>query len=288
MAPLTITQPSGSLRAPTFADAGGLPTPAPDRPDALAGLSIVMTCHDDEATAGAAVIHAARIAARTSHRYEIVVVDDASSDATPEVIAGLARPGSPLRAVFHPHGRGSDAAQRSGIAACSMPWVLLMDATDELDLNGLEDFLPLASRNDLLIGWRVMRRGPVAVRANAAAWNWLVRHTLGLAVWDIDCPLKLVRRDLLERLDVGAAGTTSGAEIVVRAQALNARVAEVNVRQRAGLPGSGKSGASPHPSPSTLLALARLRRGMPDSRAGHQLAGPAIGLLATALVAGVS
>jgi hypothetical protein len=269
-------------------DAAGLPIPVPDRPDALAGLSIVIACRDDERTVARAVAHAAWAAARTSLDYEIVVVDDGSSDATLEVIAGFARPGGRLRVLLHARSRGSGAAVRTGIAVSSMPWVLLIDATDELDLDGLEDFLPLASRHDLLIGWRVMRRGPAAKRAKGGVWNWLVRRVLDISVRDVDCPLKLVRRDLLERLELTLPGPMFAAELMAEAHVLDARVAEVNVRQRAEVVAPGKSGASPAPSARRLVCLARLRRRMPGGQnpwPGHKALG--LGVAALAVVAGV-
>ena len=241
-------------------DAAELPPPAPDRPDALAGLSVVVACRDDAATSARAITGAARVAARMSRDYELLMIDDSSSDETAAVLAGFARPGGRGRALLHAHRRGSGAALRTGLAASSMPWVLLIDATDELDLDVLEDFLPLAPNHDLLLGWRVMRRGPVATRLNAAAWNLVVRRFLGLPVRDVDCPMKLVRRDLLDRLDLRSPGLAFGAELVAGARALGARVTDVPVRQRADLKAPGKSGSSPHLNPRTLFALARLRR----------------------------
>ena len=135
-------------------DAAGLPIPAPDRPDALAGLSVVVACRDDAATAARAITSAARAAARTSLDYEILLIDDSSSDATADVLAGFARPGGRVRALIHARRRGSGAALRTGLAASSMPWILLLDATDELDLDVLGDFAPLAASHDLLLGWR--------------------------------------------------------------------------------------------------------------------------------------
>jgi glycosyltransferase involved in cell wall biosynthesis len=254
--------PSDPHLADAPVDAAGLPIPAPDRPDALAGLSIVVVCHDDAATAASAIARAARVASRISHDYELLLIDDSSSDATAETLVTFALPGGRARPIIHADTRGSGTALSTGLAASSMPWVLLVDATDELDLDALEDFVPLAAEHDLLLGWRVMRSGPVASRLNAAAWNALVRWALGASVRDVDCPLKLVRRDLAERLELRSTGLVFGAELVARARAMHARVSEVPVRQRAEMTAPGKSGASPRLGPRTLLALARLRRGV--------------------------
>ena len=115
-----------------------------------------------------------------------------------------------------------------------------------------------------------------------------MRRQLGLSVRDVDCPLKLMRRELVERLDLHSTGLMFGAEIVAGARAVNARVTEVPVRQRAELAAPGKSGASPHLDPRTMFGLARLRRHA-SSRQTSRLWRQALGLAlaAVAVVASV-
>src|SRR5262249_52423572 len=143
------------------ADAKGLPVPAPDKPDALAGLSIVLVSRDDATTAASALTSAARATAAAGVDYEIVAVADRSSDETAESIARFCRPGGRVRLLVHPEPRGARAALRAGIEASSMPWVLLIDASSELDMRALVDFLPLAAGHDLVLGWRPMRGAPL-------------------------------------------------------------------------------------------------------------------------------
>jgi hypothetical protein len=190
--------------------------------------------------------------------------------------------------LLHAGRRGSEAAVRTGIAASSMPWVLLIDATDELDLDGLDDFLPLAPRHDLLIGWRVMRDGPAATRANAAVWNWLLRRQLGISVRDVDCPMKLGRRELLQRLELAAREPMVGTELVAEACALGARVTEVSVHQRPEVAKPGKRGTSPRPGPRTLARLARLPRRVPhEDTLGVVRMALGVSVAGLAVVAGV-
>lgn len=264
------------------ADARGLPVPAPDRPDALAGLSIVLVSRDDATTAASALTSAARAAAAASVDYEIVAVDDGSSDQTAERIARFCRPGGRVRLLVHPEPTGTGAALRAGIEASSMAWVLLIDGSTELDPQALDDFLPLAAGHDLLLGWRVMRGAPLATRVRAAVWNRLVRRALGVSVRDIDCPVRLVRRELLDRAELPSAGGMVGAELVAEAKRLDARVAEVQLRQRGWPAPWGRSIGSPGQSVLALPALVRLHHRTRDGP-GHRIARGVLGVAVAAV-----
>ena len=65
---------------------------------------------------------------------------------------------SNTKAMPDARNRGYGDAVRSGIAAARMPWILLTDADLQFDLAELEDFLPLAARADIVVGWRILRR----------------------------------------------------------------------------------------------------------------------------------
>lgn len=258
-------------------------TPTPPRPQprppgerqrsALAGLTVVIYCHDDAATVGEAIADAARAADEVSRDYEIVVVDDGSSDATSQVAAGFCAPDGRVRLLLHPMVRGHGAALCTGIAAARMPWVALTDATAELDPAALEDFLSLTGNHDLLLGWRIMRRGPVGERANAATWNWLVGRLAGRHVRDVDCALKLARRDLLCTLGLQSRDELFGAELVMKTRAAGRRIAEIGVRQRPGLADRRLGGRSPRVDPIALVRLLSLRLRASGRRARQGVAG---------------
>jgi glycosyltransferase involved in cell wall biosynthesis len=233
-------------------------------PQAVAGLSIVLPCLDEAENIADAIRSATRAATRCAVAHEILVVDDGSSDDTATIASAFARNDRRIRLIVHPHNLGYGAALRSGIAAASMPWILLTDADLQFDLRELEDFLPATRGADLVLGWRILRQDNLHHRANAAAWNWLVRRTFGLHVRDVDCAFKLVRRDVLQGLDLKSSGAMISAELLVRCRDAGARAEELGVHHRPRMAGE-QAGANPRVIARAFRELIALRRAMRPS-----------------------
>jgi glycosyltransferase involved in cell wall biosynthesis len=251
-------------------DAGRLHTLAPSLglerlPDALAGVTIVLPCFNEEANIADAIRYATAAAERCATGHEIVVVDDGSSDETASVAARLAERDRRVRVVVHTRNRGYGDAVRSGIAAARMPWILLTDSDLQFDLSELEDFLPAARDADIVVGWRILRRDPLNRRLNAAAWNWLVRRMFRLPVKDVDCAFKLVRRELLQSFALESTGAMISTELVVKCLARGARLEELGVHHRPRVAGD-QSGADLRVIARAFFELARLRRSLHAAR----------------------
>jgi len=199
---------------------------------ALAGLSIVLACFNEEANIERAVHGAAdAAAAAASDDYEIILVDDGSSDRTLPLASELARRDPRVRVLVHVRTRGYGATVRTAIGAARMPWILLTDAALPVDLHELQSFLPVAAHADVIVGWRNPRGHGLIRRLGVGARELLMRHVFGVPIHDADCAFKLGRRDLLGGLSLTHDGVMVGAEIVVRALAAGGRVREVAVRR---------------------------------------------------------
>jgi glycosyltransferase involved in cell wall biosynthesis len=228
-------------------------------PNVLSGLTVVLPCLDEAENLPDAVARASDAADRYALEHEIVVVDDGSSDDTVEVAAGLAVRDPRVRLVVHSENQGYGQALRSGIAGARLPWVLLIDADLQFDVGELEDFLPLTRSADLVVGWRILPQGPIGRRAGSALWNRLVHSVLDLPARDVDCGFRLVRRELVQRLDLRAGAALVGTELLVKSRAAGARVAEVPVHHRPRAAGR-HAGTGPRLTPRTLRELGALRR----------------------------
>jgi glycosyltransferase involved in cell wall biosynthesis len=226
---------------------------------ALAGLSIVLPCHNEAPNVEAAVRMASAAGRRHAFAHEVIVVDDGSEDATLAVATRLAAADPAVRVIVHPHNRGYGAALRSGIAAARQPWVLLTDADLQFDLDELAAFVPLAEDHDVVVGYRLDRQDPRGRIVAAAAWNALVHRAFRLPVRDVDCAFKLVRRDLLSGLQLEAEGAMISTELLVGLLARGARLTELGVHHRP-RPAGRQSGTSPRVVARALGELLAFRR----------------------------
>jgi glycosyltransferase involved in cell wall biosynthesis len=233
-----------------------------DRPAAvqrLPGLTVVLPCFNEAPNVARAVLEAAEAAERNAAEYQIVVVDDGSSDDTVRIARDIASSVPNVLVVEHGVNRGYGAALASGLRAARMPWVLLTDGDLQFDLAQIEAFVPIAAEADLVAGRRIDRRDPLHRRANAAAWNWLVRRAFDVPVRDVDCAFKLIRRDVVDDLTLTSSGAMISTELLVRAQAGGARIRELGVEHRPRVAGE-QSGANPRVVARAFRELFALRR----------------------------
>jgi glycosyltransferase involved in cell wall biosynthesis len=232
----------------------------------LDSVSIVLPCFNEAENVAEAVTQARCAAIRYAFEYEIIVVDDGSTDATREIAERAAARSPLVKVVAHDGNRGYGAAVRSGIDASSSAWVLLTDADLQFDLGELRSMLPLTVDHDLVAGYRIDRADPVARRLAAHAWNRLMRRTFGVAVQDVDCAFKLVRGDAVRALDLRSDGAMISTELLVRSAQAGLRLAEVGVHHRPRLAGN-PTGGDPRVVVRAFRERRALMRGLEQDRA---------------------
>jgi glycosyltransferase involved in cell wall biosynthesis len=263
--PVSVATPEQSSRP--SAPSSSSPTEADlFAPVRLPGLSIVLPCFDEEANVADAIRYATAAASACAIDYEVIVVDDGSTDATAERAAAFAAVDEHVRLVVHVVNRGYGDALRSGLAAARMPWIFLTDADLQFDLRELERFVPLAADADLLVGRRAHRRDPLVRRVNACLWNRLMRSLFAMPLRDVDCAFKLVRASALDGIELRSHGAMISTELVVKLLARGARLHERDVRHRPRVAGE-QSGANLRVVLRAFRELAAMRgelRGRPS------------------------
>lgn len=192
-------------------------------------ISAVMPAYNEEANLEQSVGRMATALEGHARAFEIIVVDDGSQDQTAALLERLKGRHAGLRVLRHPANRGYGAAVRSGFDAAMFPWIFLMDADNQFDPTEVGLLLAHAPEADIVAGYRKRRRDPLPRRINAWAFFTLVRLLFGPLVRDVNCAFKLIRRDLLRRMDLHSDGALINTEILVLARQLHARVVEVPV-----------------------------------------------------------
>ena len=226
---------------------------------ALAGVSIVLPCHNEAPNLVAAVRMASEVGRRWAFDHEVIVVDDGSEDLTLSLATSLAASDPAVRVVVHPVNRGYGAALRSGIAAARQPWVLLTDADLQFDLAQLSAFVPLSADHDVIVGYRVERQDPYRRIVAAAAWNRLVHALFQLPRARRRLRVQARAPRALYELELESEGATISTELLAGLLRRDARMAEVGVLHQPRTAGR-QSGLNPRVVARALRELVALRR----------------------------
>jgi glycosyltransferase involved in cell wall biosynthesis len=194
-------------------------------------ISAFFPCYNDESTIAGLVREADAQLQCATDDYEIIVVDDGSRDGSAEVLAGLAQQMPQLTVVTHPVNRGYGGALRSGFAAATKQLVFYTDGDGQYDVKEMPIMLALlVDDTDFVNGMKMARSDPAYRVFAGNLHKFATRWAFWLPIDDVDCDYRLIRRSVLERIDLHSNSGSICVELVKRAQRAGARFRQVSVR----------------------------------------------------------
>ena len=194
-------------------------------------LSIVLPARNEEANITKAIESAEAVASRVAREFEVIVVDDGSTDGTKCVVQDLILNGhSRVRLISHNPNLGYGAALRTGFTNSRHDLVFFTDSDNQFDISELEYFVPLMASYDLVTGFRVYRYDPVLRSILSWMYNRLVGVMFRLRIRDVDCAFKLMRREVVRQVTIECDNFFVNTELLAKARRWNFRIAEKGVR----------------------------------------------------------
>jgi glycosyltransferase involved in cell wall biosynthesis len=227
----------------------------------LAGkVSLVIPAHNESANLPRVIPAALEALAQLSGSYEIVLVDDGSTDATVAVArAEMGEQADRLRVVSHRHKSGYGITVADGLRAADGDWVAFVDGDGQFDPHDLRLLAELAPGADLIAGWRIHREDPWHRSVVSGTFNVLVRFLYGISYRDVDCGFKLMRRDLLElATPILARSALLNTELYFKAQRSGLTIRQVGITHHRRIAGV-RSGGKLIPILRAIRELVRLR-----------------------------
>jgi len=164
--------------------------------------------------------------------YELIVVDDASTDATPEIADRLAAADPRVRVVHHPTNRKLGGAIKTGFATATGDLILYTDADLPFDMAELRRAVRLMSDYgvDLVSAYRFDRTGEGYRRLiYTFFYNLLIRSMFGVKARDINFAFKLCRARLFDHVELRSEGSFIDAELVIRSTRLGFEMLQFGV-----------------------------------------------------------
>ena len=196
----------------------------------VSSVSAFFPCYNDALSIGKMVRDVRESLVEAVSDFEIIVVNDGSSDNSLQVLQELQREFSELRIVNHEVNRGYGGALLSGFAASTKQWVFYTDGDAQYDAHEITRLISAVTEtSDVIQGFKIGRGDPLHRRVIGRVYHHGVRFFFRLPIRDTDCDFRLIRNSVLSKVRLRS---TTGVICVEMMHALNrvdARFIEVGV-----------------------------------------------------------
>lgn len=193
-------------------------------------LSIFFPFWNEENNIRNVVEKAIKVANKIALKWEILMVDDGSSDGTKKIGLELERKYKNVRLLSHQPNRGYGSALKAGLNSAKYDLVVFTDGDGQFDFEEVTKLLAKIDRQDVVIGFREKRRDSLV---RHMLMLYLKLHDLilfGFHFKDIDCGFKLFTRKAINAiLPLKSEGAMITTEILAKAKKRNLKIGQVGV-----------------------------------------------------------
>ena len=207
-----------------------------DGPDGLpvgvktpVSITVFFPCYNERDNVARVTERAIAVLDNLQADYEIVIVDDGSTDGTGQNADDLAARHARVRVVHHERNLGYGAALQSGFRAATKQLVFYTDGDGQFDMGEMPALLPLMDQYDIVSCYRIDRRDNLLRKAAGRLWTALNRLVFSLKIRDIDCAFKLYKREIFDTIRMESAGALIDTEILARAARKGYRIVQRGV-----------------------------------------------------------
>lgn len=183
-------------------------------------ISLFFPAWNEEDYVERAVNRALSVLEGLTDDFEIIVVNDASTDRTREIAEELCRKHPQVRLINHPQNLKLGGAMRTGFSASTKDVVVYSDMDLPFDLSELKRAMRLMDylEADMICAFRHDRTSEGAKRiAYSFFYNLLIRNLFDVHIKDINFSFKVVHRRVLESIELKSQGSFIDAELVIKA-----------------------------------------------------------------------
>jgi len=185
----------------------------------LSSLSIFFPCYNDAGTI-ASIVMLAYITARTlTDDFEVIVVDDGSTDAGLDILDELERVYPDLKVIRHEKNRGYGGSLKTGFATARKDFVFYTDGDIQYNVEELSDLAKeMTDGVDIVNGYKIARSDSVWRKIIGFSYNAFSRFLFRIKLRDIDCDFRLIRRSVFNKVKLSSDTGTICVEMIKKIQ----------------------------------------------------------------------
>jgi glycosyltransferase involved in cell wall biosynthesis len=193
-------------------------------------LSVFFPTYNEEANIEKTVLAAKQVLEKLVNNWEILIINDGSTDKTKEIAQKLAKSENRIKVITHQQNLGYGSALKSGFAKAKYSWIAFADSDGQFDFAEIEKFFSFVGKADLILGYRIKRADALNRRLYTFVWALIPKILWGLKVRDYSCGFKLIKKEVFVAVQplVGEEKTTQ-IELLVKAKKQGFKFVEIGV-----------------------------------------------------------
>jgi len=163
--------------------------------------------------------------------YEIIIVNDGSSDNTGIIADELASHYNTVFSIHHKHNKGYGSSLKTGFEASKYDYLFFTDADRQFRIESLDAFLPLMQEGtaDMIIGYRIDRQDTFQRKFFSGCFNRMIRVLFSIDYKDIDCAFKLFKKEVFKSLEVTSNDFLFNTELLAKARITQCHIVQLGV-----------------------------------------------------------
>ena len=192
-------------------------------------VSFFMPVYNEEENIESAVKTAMVQLKKISADFELILVDDGSTDKTISLIKHFVNRDKRIKLIQHFHNLGYGRALRTGIENASKKYTFYTDADNQFDLSHLPQIVKSVTPNRMIIGYRSLRKDSWQRHLMSRVYGGLIKLMFNLEVTDVNCSFKLFPTSLYRKFVLRSNTVLIDAEMIIRAKHAALEIIEVPV-----------------------------------------------------------
>ncbi len=195
----------------------------------MKSISIVFPAYNEEANLELVLADALEVVSKLKIPNEIIVVNDGSSDNTKKYVESLQKKNKNIILINHETNKGYGQTLLDGFNASKNEWVFFSDSDRQFDLAEINKLKSYTKEADLIIGYRENRKDNGMRKFNAYLFKLTARMIFNLKFKDIDCAFKLMKKEVIEEIELSSSSALINTELLHKSQKKNYKIVEVPV-----------------------------------------------------------
>jgi len=192
-------------------------------------FSVIVPIYNEEKNLEKTIMDLINFLEKECEDYEIIIVDSNSNDKSEIISKMLCKKYKKIRVIRQKEKKGIGNGLREGYANCKMEYVWYRDADFPYKVSELKKSFPYLKDYDAVIGYKSGKRENLFRKIISVIYNGLIKTLFNLKFKDINYSYKIIRNDVLKKLDLRSDGWFIDAEILIELKRGGYKVKQVHV-----------------------------------------------------------